>query len=55
MLFHLGLICALLTSSLIYSNQDHSNITIEYDDEDEDYSCIEEDLRILEEEDRLHN
>ena len=34
--------------------KDSSNIAIEFDDEDEDYS-IEEDLRLLEEEDRLHN
>lgn len=55
MILHLGLICALFTSSLIYSNQDNANIAIEYDDEDEDYSSLEEDLRILEEEDRLRN
>ena len=52
MILPLGLICALLTSSLAYANQDNSNIAI--DDEDEDYSSIEEDLRLLEE-DRLHN
>lgn len=55
MILPLGLICALLTSSLAYANQDNSNIAIEFDDEDEDYSSIEEDLRLLEEEDRLHN
>ncbi|MCL6756023.1 MAG: hypothetical protein M3A24_02510 [Candidatus Rhabdochlamydia oedothoracis] len=55
MILRLGFICALLTSSFAYSNQDTSNIAIEFDDEDEDYSSIEEDLRLLEEEDRLHN
>lgn len=55
MILHLGLICTLLTSSLVYSNQSHANIGIECDDEDDDYSSLEEDLRLLEEEDRLHN
>ena len=55
MILHLGLICALFTSSLAYSNQNHANIAIEYEDEDDDYSSLEEDLRLLEEEDRLHN
>ena len=57
MILHLGLICALLTSSLVYSNQGYANIAIECDDEDEDddYSSLEEDLRLLEEEERRHN
>jgi len=55
MILHLGLICALLTSSLAYSNQDHSNIAIECDDEDEDYSDMEGDIEILREEDRQRN
>lgn len=55
MILHLGLVCALLTSSLAYSNQHHANIAIEYDDEDEDYSDMKGDIEILREEDRLHN
>lgn len=55
MILHLGLICALFTSSFAYSNQDSSNIAIESDEDDDyDYSNIEDDLRLLEE-DRLHS
>lgn len=56
MILHLGLICALFTSSLVYSNQGYANITIEYEEEDDDdYSSLEEDLRLLEAEERRHN
>ena len=40
--------------SFACSDQDSSDIVIEFDDEDEDYSSIEEDLRLLEE-DKLLN
>jgi hypothetical protein len=53
MVFRLGFICVLLANSLAYSNQGNANMAIEF--EDEDYSSIEEDLRLLEEEDKLHN
>lgn len=52
MLFRLGIICALLTTTLVYSNQDFDE---EEDYSDEDYSDLETDLNILEEEDLLHN
>ncbi len=55
MILRLGLVCTLLISSLAYSNQHHTDIAIEYDDEDEDYSDMEGDIEILREEDRLHN
>lgn len=55
MILHLGLICNLLTSSFAYSKQDTANLAIACDEEDDDYSSIEEDLRLLEEEDNLYN
>lgn len=57
MLFRLGIICALLTSALVYSNQDIdlNIVTIDMFDEDDDYSDLEADLKLLEEEDTLYN
>ena len=58
MLFRLGIICSLLTSALIYSNQDFdlNVVTIDmFEEEDDDYSDLEADLKLLEEEDALYN
>jgi hypothetical protein len=58
MLFRLGIICSLLTNALIYSNQDFdlNIVTIDmFDEDDDDYSDLEADLKLLEEEDTLYN
>lgn len=49
MLFHIGILCALLVGSLVYSSPPQTN-AIEFsvfDEEEDDYS-IDEDLKILE-------
>jgi hypothetical protein len=54
MLFRLGIIYSLLTSTIVYSNQDFDLNIIPIDlfeEEEEDYSDLEPDLKLLEEED----
>lgn len=55
MLFRLGIIYSLLTSTIVYSNQDFDLNIIPIDlfeeEEEEDYSNLEPDLKLLEEED----
>lgn len=53
MLFYMGILCTLLTSSFVYSNQalDSEVATIQTDLEEEDYSDLKIDLELLEEED----